>query len=251
VRIAALAAGGGLAYWLDDVAPASAAYVERLALAESTGDARLQAEAHYDLGFMSMVGQREAELREHEQRALDLYLSVGDEDGAIRARQALVLATFLSGDYATARSLEDANLELFRSRGAELQVADSLMLLSAVNWRLGDLPAGWDHLQESLRLFAARDSASGLARVLGMAAIILLSTGDDERGARLAGATYRLVREKGVMLAPVRVLHLPDPATLANERLGEGEAAARMAEGEAMPLEDVVALVLATPVPGS
>ena len=50
-----------------------------------------------------------------------------------------------------------------------------------------------------------------------MAAIALISESEPELGARLAGATYRLVREKGVMLAPVRVLHLPDPAGLARD----------------------------------
>jgi hypothetical protein len=123
------------------------------------------------------------------------------------------------------------------------------MLLSAVNWKIGDLETGWQRLHESLDLFASRDSASGIARVLAMASIILLSDGDATLGARVAGATYRLVREKGVMLAPVRVLHLPEPATLAIERLGDGEAARLMAEGEAMTLEEVIADVFATPVP--
>ena len=83
-----------------------------------------------------------------------------------------------------------------------------------------------------------------------MASIIQLADGDGEFGARLAGATYRLVREKGVMLAPVKVLHLPDPAGLATERLGPERTEALMAEGEAMAIEDVVAAVAAAPVPG-
>ena len=63
----------------------------------ATGDPILMADAHYDLGFLSMVAQRQADLlREHEQLALDLYLAAGHEDGAIRARQALVLAVFLA-----------------------------------------------------------------------------------------------------------------------------------------------------------
>jgi hypothetical protein len=82
-----------------------------------------------------------------------------------------------------------------------------------------------------------------------MAAIILLSETEPELGARFAGATYRLVREKGVMLAPVRVLHLRDPRELATEQLGEDRAAELMAEGDAMTLDGAVALLAATPVP--
>ena len=44
-------ADGGLAYWMDDVQGARASYEERLALAETTGDPMLIADAHYDLGF--------------------------------------------------------------------------------------------------------------------------------------------------------------------------------------------------------
>ena len=111
VRIAGLAAEGGLAYWMNDFPAARVAYEERLRLASETGDIVLLADAHYDLGFLSMVAQEEEVLRDHEQRALDLYTAAGREDGVLRARQALVLAVFLAGDYATARELETENLE--------------------------------------------------------------------------------------------------------------------------------------------
>ncbi len=250
VRIAALAADGGLAYWMDDFPGARAAYEERLRLATTTGDPLLEADAHYDLGFMSMVGMEERSLRSHEERAIELYTALGNENGMAMAHQALVLATFLAEEYDEAARLETANLEAFRRRGSEHQVADSLTLLSAVSWRQGDAAAAWGRVCEGLKLFVEVDSASGLARVIGMASIIQLADGDGEFGARLAGATYRLVREKGVMLAPVKVLHLPDPAGLATERLGPERTEALMAEGEAMAIEDVVAAVAAAPVPG-
>ena len=229
---------------------ARAAYEERLRLATTTGDPLLEADAHYDLGFMSMVGMEERSLRTHEERAIELYTALGNENGMAMAHQALVLATFLAGEYDEAARLETANLEAFRRRGSEQQVADSLTLLSAVSWRQGDAAAAWGRVCEGLKLFVEVDSASGLARVIGMASIIQLADGDGEFGARLAGATYRLVREKGVMLAPVKVLHLPDPAGLATERLGPERTEALMAEGEAMAIEDVVAAVAAAPVPG-
>ena len=250
VRIAALAADGGLAYWMDDFPGARAAYEERLSLASATGDPSLEADAHYDLGFMSMVGGEERELRSHEERALELYTALGNEASMARAHQALVLATFLAGEYDEAARLETGNLEAFRSRGSPYQVADSLTLLSAVSWRQGDPATAWDRIRDGLSLFVEADSVSGLARVLGMASIIQLANGDGEFGARLAGATYRLVREKGVMLAPVKVLHLPDPAGLAADRLGMERTAELLAEGEAMAIEDVVAAVRDAPVPG-
>jgi predicted ATPase/class 3 adenylate cyclase len=249
VRLAALAALGGLSYWLDDFPAARVAYEERLTLAEPTGDPAVLAEAHYDLGFIALVEDRAADLRMHEQRAVDLFTEAGDLESVVRARQALTIGTFLTGDYAAAAALSAIDLEMFRARGSELQIADTLTLMTALAWRSGDLTGCWAYLQESRELFATRDSASGLARVLGMAAIILLSESEPEVGARLAGATYRLVREKGVMLAPVRVLHLPDPAALATERLGKARTDELLAEGAAMDLEEALALLAATPAP--
>jgi tetratricopeptide (TPR) repeat protein len=243
VRIAGLAAVGGLAYWTKDFATANAAYAERLSLAESTADPLLIADAHYDLGFMGMIAQDGALLREHEQKALDLYVAAGHEEAAVRARQALVLSVFLAGDYDRARELELQNLESFRRTGSLFQIADSSTLLSAVHWREGDIAGAWHWATEGLGFFSRIESATGVARALGMAAIILLGEGQAELGARVTGAVYRLAREQGVMIAPVEVLHLPDPGQLAVEQLGAERAAALMAEGDAMALTDVQAAV--------
>ena len=99
------------------------------------------------------------------------------------------------------------------------------------------------------RIFVENDTASGIARGLGMAAIVQASMGDPELAARIAGTTYELVREKSVMLAPVKVLHLPEPADLVREALGEERANELMAEGAAIPVSDMVAIVVAAPPP--
>ncbi len=247
IRIAALAAEGGLAYWMNDFAAARAAYEERLGLASTTGDGVLLADAHYDIGFMGMIEGNADHLRAEEQLALDLYSANHRDDGVLRARQALVLGVFLTGDYASALELEQLNVEAFRATGATYLIADSMTLQSGMYWRMGDPATSWLCLREALQYFRETDNASGYARALGMAAIVLLADGDAELGTRIAGATYRLVREKGVMLAPVKVLHLPDPAGTAADRFGATLAAELLAEGEAIPIDDVVAMVLAKP----
>ena len=246
-RIAGLTADGGLAYWMDDVQGARASYEERLALAETTGDPMLIADAHYDLGFTAMIAGDPETLLANERRALELYEQVGDENAALRARQGTVLATFLTADYANARELEEMNLAHFRERGSRFQIADSATFLAAVYMRLGDGERSWAYLSEGLRIFVENDTASGIARGLGMAAIVQASMGDPELAARIAGTTYELVREKSVMLAPVKVLHLPEPADLVREALGEERAHELMAEGAAIPVADMVAIVVAAP----
>ena len=234
---------GGLAYWTNDFPVANAAYDERLAIAEGTGDAVLIADAHYDLGFMGMIAEDGERLRHHEEKALELYLAAGRAEAVVRARQALVLGVFLAGDYERARALELQNLESFRASGSLFQIADSMTLLSAVEWRLGNFPKAWNLVQQGLDYFTQSDSVTGHARGVSMAAIMLISAGRAELGTRIAGAAYRLVREQGVMLAPVKVLHLPDPGQLAVERLGADRAAELLAEGDALPFPEVLALI--------
>ncbi len=246
VRVAALSAAGGLAYWMNDFAGAGSAYQERLALATTIDDPILMADAHYDIGFLGVVNKDAAMLREHEQIALDLYTAAGQDDGIARARQALVLALFLTADYERAHELELQNYEAFERASSHLQVADSMTLLAAIAFRLGDPATSWQRTVAGLRFFVSVDSASGLARGLGMAAILLLTSGDPELGARATGATYRLVREKGVMLAPVAVLHLPDPAILSVEKLGAERSEELMAAGAAVEVEDMLAEIFAT-----
>ena len=53
------------------------------------------------------------------------------------------------------------------------------------------------------------------------------------------------------MLAPVEVLHLPDPAGLATERFGADRTAELLAEGAAVPLSEIAAQILAMPSPNS
>ena len=140
LRIAALTADGGLAYWMDDFEASRAAYDERLRLAGEAGDPGLIADAHYDLGFLSMVAQDGPTLLEHERRALELYSQAGRQEGVTRARQGLVLALFLSGDYDAANELEEANVDAFRQAGSALEVADGALLLSAISAAPGRSP---------------------------------------------------------------------------------------------------------------
>jgi hypothetical protein len=51
------------------------------------------------------------------------------------------------------------------------------------------------------------------------------------------------------MPGPVEVLHLPDPAGLAADRLGAERTAQLLAEGGSMALAEVVDLIDATPSP--
>jgi tetratricopeptide (TPR) repeat protein len=236
---------------MNDFEACRAAYAERVGLAQAIGEDPLLADAEYDVGFLSLIDKDPEGLLDHEQRALDLYEALGDDGGAMRARQAVGLAHFLNGEYALAQEYELRNQEEFRRKGSDYLVADSQTFLAGVNYRLGEPAISWRWMLDALDFFAEHDNASGVARALGMAAILLVDSGDVELGARVTGATYELSRQKGVMVAPVTVLHLPDPRETAVERLGQERAAALMDDGAMTPLPEIIEKVKAAPVPGA
>ena len=112
-----------------------------------------------------------------------------------------------------------------------------------------DPATAWSFVRDGLEWFAENDNQSGIARALGMAAILLLGHGDPEFGARVAGATYQLAREKGVMIAPLKVLHLPEFSETAIERLGQERSTELLARGADTPIGEVIKEVLAAPPP--
>ncbi len=248
LRIAALAADGGLAYWMEDFEGCRVRYEKRLELAEGLGDARLVAEAHYDLGFLSVIANDPDGILAHEGRALELFTEIGDANGMERARQTLQIRSFLRGEYAESKARSEENLVVFRQMGSLFQIADTLTLLSAIDYQLGDGAAAWARLTEALGIFKDLDMASGLTRALGMAALIQLRYGDPALGARVAGTTAALRRDKNVMIAPTRVLHFPDAVELSIAQLGDERAARLVEEGASTPVPRIVEEVLAAGV---
>ncbi|MFL5675059.1 MAG: ATP-binding protein [Chloroflexota bacterium] len=238
-QIGALAAQGSIAYWANDFATTRAAYTQRLHVAQELGDELEVAEGHYDLGFVGVVENDVEFLQEHETIALEIFERLGVHNGVVRARQANVLVHFLRGEYREARDLEVLNFAQFEKAGARLRMSDSLSLLAVASIFIDDLPAARDYLTRSLRLTSGvlTDELAGLV----LSSHYALRAGHVEDAARLAGAAQAISLETGVTNAALKILHLPDPAGLAGQRLGEA-ADAYLAEGRAMSLEDAVLL---------
>ena len=238
-RIGALSAAGGIAYWANDFPTSRAVYEERLALAQGLGDDRLIAEAHYEYGFVGIFDQDVALLREHETQALGLFERIGDPDGMVRARQALVMVHFLAKEYDEARALEVVNLAEFRRIGERYGTSDSLMLLAVASIFSDDLSAGRSYLTQSLRLTSgiATDQIAGLV----IASHLALRSDRTVDGARLAGAAQQVTEQTGLTNAALKVLHVPDPADVSRERLGD-QVDVLLAEGRAMTIQAALEL---------
>jgi len=242
-RLEALSAAGGLAYWSNDYPATRSAYEERLALAERLGDRRQIAEAHYDLSFVGIVEDDLDLVRSEAGQAVTLFEEVGFRPGVLRARQSLVVANFLGGDAKAARSLEEQNLAEFRATQSWYRVADSLMLIAAIERLDGRPKEAIESGRAALRTMPERVGGSTIG-ALGVIAVVQGESGDARLAARLAGAIGAIQAETGEALAPVNVLHLPHPIGVVRGRLGDAEAERLMAEGAALSIDEAVALAL-------
>jgi predicted ATPase/class 3 adenylate cyclase len=234
VRIGALSAAGGIAYWANDFAIVKSAYEERLALAEALDDTLLLADAHYEMGFLGVIEKNPEMLQHHTRLALELYERAGSEDGMVRARQSFVLNFFVQKRFAEAREMGLLNLEAVRRMGARSRVSDSLMLLAVASIFVDDLEAGRRYLTESERLTSGivADEITGLT----IASHLALRSDLPEDGARLAGAAQQLRAETGVTNIALAVLQIPDPIVIAEERLGD-RAEELVSQGRSMTMD--------------
>ncbi len=245
-RAKALAAEGGLAYWSTDYATTRSAYEARLALAERLGDRRELAEAHYDVAFVGVVEHDVALVQREGEQAMAMFEEIGDRPGVVRARQALVLASFLAGDADRARALEQENLAAFRATQSWYRIADSLMLIGAIERIDGRPDAAIESARAALRTMPERVGGSTVG-ALGVIAVVQGESGDAELAARLTGAIQAIRAKTGEALAAVAVLGFPHPADVVRDRLGAELAERLMAEGAGLTAEQAIELALGGP----
>jgi predicted ATPase/class 3 adenylate cyclase len=240
-RAACLDGAGGLAYWLGDFEAAGRHYEASLAIADGLADQALQAAAHYGLGFIEQTRGDSHALRRHEEASLELYRRLGDADGQARARMGLVLGMLMEGEYVAARDLQEQTVRHFRERANWLTLGDTLTLLSALELRLGDLPAARRHAAEVLGLRQGLNVLAGMLGILQMTAILEMAAGRPERAAIIVGAIDALNADSLTMLPPVRILKLDDPVVGARTALGEAAFESAWARGRALSWPEALA----------
>ena len=204
---------GGLAYWMNDFAAARTAYEERLDLAVETGDGCCWPTPTTTSASWRWSPRTSSELlRDHEQRPSTCTPPAGREDGVLRAASGPRAGRLPRRRLREARELETENLEVFRRTGSLYLVADSLTLLRDL------LAAGrsGDGLAPRLRRRSGTsdetDSASGSPAPSGWRRSSCSPTVTRSWAPGSPGRPTGWSADKGVMLAPVKVLHLPDPA---------------------------------------
>jgi non-specific serine/threonine protein kinase len=284
-RAAALCAAGALADEQDDHPAARAAYAAGLARWEALADPGGIAAAHQGLGDVCRHTGARAAARRHYERALATWRARGERAAAAQTLFGLgVLAGGEPDGGAVRRARLEESLALWRAVGDRSGAAWSLHLLGVDAEEQGDDAAAGAFFAEGLRLREAAGDRLGaayslarlaalasrrnehaaagalaarglgiarrstdrwlLANLLTNAAAARRGRGREDEALRLLGAAARLFE----------AVDHPRSAQRVRERAGARAAAgagrAAWAAGQALPLEDAIALAVATDPPG-
>jgi hypothetical protein len=172
--------------------------------------------------------------REHGHAVLAIYI-------ANNLSQALVR----QGQYARARALQEESLPFARALGERQTIAGSLLTLGLIARLEGDLAEARAHYGAAIRLQWQAGGRTSLLRLLSALAGVMARSGQAGRAARLLGVVAAGRTATGL------VVPIPEQEeqeqTVATVRLALGATAfeAAFAAGQALPLEEAVAEVLA------
>ncbi|HUG48276.1 MAG TPA: adenylate/guanylate cyclase domain-containing protein [Candidatus Limnocylindria bacterium] len=239
VRVRALAAIGGLAYWQNDPALTRAAYEEAVEIAQALSDSKLLASALYDLSFVPyMEGNPEGA-----QPILREGMAIAEKSGdRVLLARFLNSIAFLDVD----RGNPGAAIEPFRTaiailldEGAAWNAADLLIGLGYITRMAGDLDAAKRHFSEALQTFAEAGDALMISTVINGLALAANDEGLHGRAARLLGAAARMRNEVGG--AGPLIGRWGDPENDARTALGQDAYDTARAEGYTMETETAVA----------
>ena len=239
VRIRALAALGGIAYWQNDRLPTKAAYEEAMGIARQLGDAELLARALLDLSFIPFMEQRPNDAEVILKEGLAVAEEAGDPVLIADFGTGLAFLEVDRGNPAGAIEPYRQAIETYRSEGAMWRAADLLTGLGMMTRMAGDPEAAKGHLAEALILFSEAGDALSMSAALTGLALVANDNGLPERAARLIGASARMRQDAGG--EPPMIGRWGDPDSHAREALGEEAYDAARAEGYAMDREMAVA----------
>ena len=174
--------------------------------------------------------------------ALALYESIGDLRGQANALWAMGNRAYFREEDDNGRAYFTSALEQFRQVGDVTMEAWSLHMLGSAVLRLGERDASRSILLEALRHFYEASDASGLAMVFDDLSAQAVADEDLPRAARFRGAARRLTAATGAQLAGFvdEQLRFDDRPRI-EAQLTPDEMARYTAEGQAMALDESVA----------
>lgn len=243
-RLEVLMAAGGLAYWARDMDYAARRFAEATELGRELNDRHGEAEGLYNSAFPPIhVGDLDEAAR-FVGEASAIFEELRDEHGVGRCTWATGVWLRFAGDDPAAIDHFERAVEIFRRCDDVFHTGWALRMLGRAELMLGRTDAARGHLRESMVIFVEAGDLSGVALHLTDFCLLAFLTGQDSRAYTLFGAKEMVRRISQTELVNMSINLIPG----IDDKLARGGARAEreIAVGEAMSLEDAIALSLAT-----
>jgi non-specific serine/threonine protein kinase len=180
------------------------------------------------------------------QEATALAHRIHDVSGVTRGLINYAGALYARGDHAEAASTYEEALERCRTSGDRLAESIVLYNLGKIAEQRDDLAGAKTRFGESLALFHAARNLPGVAACLERIATLASTQGDLPRAVRLFGAADAIRTATGAAREPVDHGEYERELDALRSRLSPDAFADGWSAGTAMPVDDAVALALAS-----
>jgi len=244
LRAEALARGGLVSYWRDDVESASARWHECLEIYRELDDRDGVAQGLRWVGELTEWQGDLAAARKCFDGSLEIARASGDEMLVADIRRQLGRLAMREGDHEKARGCLEESLAFYQKIGDHRFINVTLGYLGLNAIDIGDFAAARTHLEQALAIARVLDFTIGLATPLMYFAALAAAQGHPSRALRLSGAAEALAASAGAVATrltrPLVELWL-DKSRI---ELGQRRSATYRAEGRAMSRERAVAYAL-------
>jgi non-specific serine/threonine protein kinase len=223
---------------------------EALAYWRAIGDRREVAQTLSRLGSLAAVRGRLEDARAFLTEALHLRHELGDQHGIGMALTSLGVVAFYSGDHLEAECLSRQAIDTLRPLGERDAASRAALTLAMLAHERGEYDTALELLHRSLAVFHELGDRGEIAETLELIAGILAVVGQTDRAARLFGAAAGLVDAIG-WVAPLATsrYRYREHVGLVRARLGEPAFSSVWKAGQALSVEDAIALAMSSVLP--
>ncbi|HEU0236028.1 MAG TPA: adenylate/guanylate cyclase domain-containing protein [Candidatus Limnocylindrales bacterium] len=251
LRLRAIEAAGGIAYWRGEIAEARAHYETQMRIARSIGDRLGEADGAFNLAHAISVGGEGDAAAALLGRAGDLYADLGHERGQARVAWARSAGGLINGE--TGFNLGPEALDVLTAMHARFEALDDFLYaelcvgsIAWVNLVLGNIVEAARWGGRAMRTSWQAGSVSDTTFSLRAAAIVAAETERWQEAATLLGAYEEFERRFAVR--PPVILEVvtgrADPSTVARAHLGDAGFSAAAEFGRAMSFDEAVEYAL-------
>jgi non-specific serine/threonine protein kinase len=206
----------------------AAAYAEELlSLAREQQDAGAVARGLYLLSFAATYRNDRVQALALANQALTIVRDLGNPHELIDILNRLGIEEHNRGHYARAASLYEEAQATWRDLGCTWELVCVTTNIGVTAQAQGNIAGAAIHYRESLLLLQDVGETWMMEELLALVAALAAETGDQERAARLIGATDRLLKVIGFALAPFVQLFYERARARLRRELGEEFAATR------------------------